>query len=424
VSFLSYGLERKAAISSDGRTYVLVDRRVYAFEASGQIAGSFGEGGAITVLQPNEGAGPVSLAVDHQGRVLVATTIFPPEPEPAGEWEPEPILPNVPQAIQIARFTAAGQPDPSFGKEGRIVTHLALSSPGLPPDTQPRSNKRARPRVTVSAIAVDAAGRIVLSGTHLTGYETCSGIAGYRPKWESFLARLDDDGQPDPSFGTNGIRLLGEGPIGPPVPDEAGGAYVSLGTPFPCVISTRISIGYLFHLDGSGNPIAGFGQGGFRYIPEDPYVKMLPDGRGGLILMPASAEWRRSLILRRLMPDGTWDRHFGFKSVAEPFTAPKGTLSFTDLGIGRDGRIFVTGSWTRKARGTGAVHRFLLFSLDRRGRLDGDYGILRTGFGKTTTAFSRFILITPEGSPLVIGTLGSALLPGGAGLALARYSGS
>lgn len=250
--------------------------------------------------------------------------------------------------------------------------------------------------MAVTAIAVDAAGQIVLSGTHLTGYETCSGIAGYRPEWESFLARLGDDGRPDPSFGTNGVRTLSEGPIGPPVPDEAGGLYVSLGTPLPCAIASRVSIGYLFHLDGSGTPIAGFGQGGFRYIPEDPYVKMLPDGRGGLILMPSSPEWRKTLILRRLLPDGTWDRGFG--------------------------RIFVTGSWTRKARGTGATHRFLLFGLDARGRLDRDYGILRTGFGKGTAAFSRFVLTTPTGDPLLVGTLGGPLLPGGAGLALARYS--
>jgi hypothetical protein len=421
--FLTYGLERKAVMSPDGRVYVLSgETTVIAFEPDGAIAAGFGIGGSIAVLQPHEAAGPVSLAVDHQGRVLVATTIDPPEPRYTYVGEPPPSLPDAPKAILIARFTSSGRPDPGFGTEGRLVTQLGLDSPGLPPGSESHSKQPPPPRVTAAAIAVDAAGRPVLSGTHLAGYEPCSGIAGSRPRWESFVARLGDDGQPDPSFGTNGVRILGEGPLGPPVPDEAGGLYVSLGTPLPCLPSTRVSIGYLFHLDESGNPVAGFGQGGFRYIPEDPYVKMAPDGRGGLLLMPASPEWRRSLILRRLLPNGTWDRSFGFKSVAEPFVAPKGKLSFADFALGRDGRIFVTGSWTRKARGTGAIHRFLLFSLDRGGRLDRDYGVLRTGFGKGTTAFSRFVLTTPEGNPLVIGTIGSPLLPGGAGLALARYS--
>ena len=95
-------------------------------------------------------------------------------------------------------------------------------------------------------------------------------------------------------------------------------------------------------------------------------------------------------------------------------------MAFTDAGIGRGGRIYVTGNWKRKARGTGAKQRFLLFRLDQDGQLDRRYGVLRTGFGKGTMALSRYLLIAPDGSPLAVGPLKDPLA-GSEGLALARY---
>lgn len=416
------GLGSKAALSPDGRTYILANERtLLAFEPNGQVAAGFGAGGARDAFLPGDLLlGSVGIAVDHQGRVLVAATIVPEEkPDPEAERQSDPV-PEIRKAILVARFTSAGQPDPSFGSNGRIVTHFGLPPPTVPASPRFGPGTPRHPRVSSSGIAIDAAGRIVLSGQRLAGYGTCSGSGDlYLSEREAFLARLGDDGRPDPSFGRDGVVALRMGPVGSPVPDEGGGVFASVGTPLPC--GNRWATGYLFHLDAAGAPVASFGNGGWRVIPEDPYVKMLPDGRGGLILMPRSSLWNRMLILRRLRADGTWDRRFGRKGVAEPFPFPEGTLSFADAAIGRGGRIYVTGSWTRKARGTGAKHRFLLFRLDRLGRLDRRYGILRTGFGKGTAGFSRFLLITPGGKPLVIGPVESPSLPGGVGVAIARY---
>lgn len=99
----------------------------------------------------------------------------------------------------------------------------------------------------------------------------------------------------------------------------------------------------------------------------------------------------------------------------------RGTLSFADAAIGPGGQVYVTGSWVRKARAGTAKRRFLLSRLDRQGDLDRRYGVLRAGFGKGTTAASRSLLIAPGGGPLLIGALQSPLLPGGQGIALARY---
>lgn len=418
----AYGVGTKAAESPDGRTFVLLgERRVLAFTASGQIDGGFGAGGSVEVFRPDELVhGPVSIAVDRQGRLLVAATVVPQEPpDPTPEGPPENV-PEQDQAILLARYTPQGQPDPGFGAGGRLITRLGFPPPRVPESPFFGPGEPRRARVAAAGIAIDGAGRIVLSGTYLAAYDLCSGPAGYRPHRDAFLARLGEDGRPDPGFDRDGVAILREGPVGPPAVDESGGVLASVGTPLPCEISRRESAGYLFHLDAAGAPVASFGQGGWRPIPEDPYVKLLPDGRGGLLLMPDSASWRRTLILRRLGPDGTWDRSFGRRSVAEPFPAPKGTLTFTDAALGAGGHVYVTGIWRRKARGA-VKGRFLLFRLDRSGILDRRYGVLRTGFGKGSKALSLFLLMAPEGRPLAVGPVASPLLPGGEGVALARY---
>jgi len=148
-------------------------------------------------------------------------------------------------------------------------------------------------------------------------------------------------------------------------------------------------------------------------------MNLLPDGRGGAITMEAG--WPATTILRRLRPDGSWDLHFGNAlGRAEPFSYPRGTLLLEDAAIGRGGRIYVVGSWTRKPRPGSAKRRFLLFRLDRRGLLDRRYGVLRTGFGQGTTARSLSVLIAPGGGPLAIGPFRDPQA-GYEGLALARY---
>lgn len=418
-----YAFPGKAAGSPDGRIFVVADgSTILAFRPDGKLDVGFGAGGAVNPFLPVDLApGSADIAVDHQGRVLVIAAVRPQEePDPQAEYLPEPV-PEPRQAILVTRYTPAGQPDPSFGNGGRVVTTLGFAPPLVPPDPLFGPGPPRRPRVAPSGIAIDAAGRIVLSGTQLAGYEVCHSDGAHRSQRVSFLARLTDAGQPDPSFGHNGVVTLREGPVGAPVADESGGVLASVGTPIPCETSRRSAAGYLFHVDGSGAPVASFGQGGWRPIPEDPHVKILPDGRGGLILMPTSPLWRRTLILRRMRADGSWDRRFGRGSVAEPFPVPRGTLVFSDAAIDPSGGVFVTGSWTRKTRGQGAKRRFLLFRLTSRGQLDRRYGILRTGFGRDTVAFSRLLLITPDGKPLAIGPVGPPVASFDA-IAMARYT--
>ncbi|HYQ77542.1 MAG TPA: hypothetical protein VEP91_00345 [Solirubrobacterales bacterium] len=425
LSGTDYTRDGSVAEAPDGHVYAVVgERAVFGLLPDGRVDQGFGTGGAIDPFPPGELVhGPVGVAVDPLGRILVAATAMPiePAPPPPAESEPPEPVPEPQQAIVVARFTPAGQPDPTFGNGGLLMTRLGFPPPQIPPGPVFGTDKARRARVDAAGIAVDPAGRIVLSGTYLAGYEICPDGHPSSSHREAFLARLGDDGKPDPSFGQNGVSTLRQGPVGPPALDDRGGVYASVGTPMPsCAGAPRESRGYLFHLDSAGIPVGSFGAGGWRPIPEDTSVKLLPDARGGLILMPGSVQWRSKLVLRRLRANGSWDRSFGRASVAEPFPAPRGTLIFTDAALGGGGQIYVAGSWKRRSRPDGAKRRFLLFRLDRRGRLDRRYGVLRTGFGQGTTALSLSLLIAPSGGPLVIGPFRDPRA-GYEGLALARY---
>lgn len=416
-------LSGESAIGPDGRIYVLLlDQTLIAFGPSGELDAGFGLGGAISLPEPDGPLlGPVDVAVDPLGRIVVASTIVPEEPpDPEAGTDPSP---ERPYAVLVARYTAGGQPDASFGAGGRVVTRLGFPPAPIAAELGWGATKARKARVTNAGLAIDAAGRILLSGSSVASYGACADGRGYEVHRLAFLARLDGFGRPDPSFGANGVAVLGEGPVGAPAPDPRGGVFASVGAPTPlCADTPRRSAGFVSHLDAAGTAVAGFGRGGWRPLPDDPLATLLPDSRGGLVLMPGGGGWRNQLVFRRLRADGSWDRRFGSRGTATPFPSPRGSLHFTAAAMAPSGRIYATASWTRKPRGGGPKRRFVLFRLTPKGELDRGYGIVRTGFGKGTFAVSRQLLMS-GGRPLALGPFQSPAMPGTEGIALARYLG-
>ena len=113
-------------------------------------------------------------------------------------------------SIRAIRLTPDGTIDPSFGAQGIAATNLAVINGALP------------------RVAIDGTGRVLVSGTDLTVNPRKPAVARFRP-----------DGQPDPTWGANGIAAFdfvdSEGF------DLAGGP---LGTTFLVVASsyTRLSL--------------------------------------------------------------------------------------------------------------------------------------------------------------------------------------
>lgn len=101
------------------------------------------------------------------------------------------------QGTAVTAFTPAGKPDREFARNGRLRVELG---PG-----------RLK---TVTGVAVDSQGRILVAGTYepFPGYlnqvvkGTPKNPAAF-PVTEAFIARYLPDGTPDPSFGSQGVVI-------------------------------------------------------------------------------------------------------------------------------------------------------------------------------------------------------------------------
>lgn len=139
--------------------------------AAGALDPAFGSGGVAALT--TAGTSFSDFTFDGQGRIVATGTID------AGE----------PRAL-VARFTAAGVLDTSFGTGGLVTLD--------PPDAD----------ATTAAAIVEAS-----NGDLLVGGATRDAASG---RWRGLLARLDATGTPSSGFGTAGVRTveLSSGPLG------------------------------------------------------------------------------------------------------------------------------------------------------------------------------------------------------------------
>jgi uncharacterized delta-60 repeat protein len=149
-------------------TDVIVERRLEDLT----LDAAFGMGGRVTVnVGAFDHAYGVALAPD--GKIVVAGDTR------AGTGTDDDVL--------LLRFTTTGQPDPTFGAGGRVVTALkAGPSPG---------QDRGR------AVAIDGSGRILVAGSTTTVKDQ-----------DALLLRYTANGALDTSFGDQGVvapKLVG-----------------------------------------------------------------------------------------------------------------------------------------------------------------------------------------------------------------------
>ncbi|HEY7950018.1 MAG TPA: hypothetical protein VID51_04190 [Solirubrobacterales bacterium] len=99
--------------------FEVVSRR----NADGTLDTGFGHGGEIAVKLPGETSGLDALAVDARGRPLLAGGIAPPR-------TPSQVKRHVfaPPKFALIRLSASGRPDPTFGRQGRVVTGFGHGS--------------------------------------------------------------------------------------------------------------------------------------------------------------------------------------------------------------------------------------------------------------------------------------------------------
>ncbi len=187
----------------------------------------------------------------------------------------------------VARFTTAGQPDPTFGGDGTVTTDL----PGVIDRAQ--------------SVIVQPDGTIVVVGT---SYDDQSGVVA--------LVRYTSTGTPDPAFGTNGIVLT------PVTANFDGGADVIRRGDGTLVVSGWVDFGgdedfLLLRYLENGTLDGSFGTGGitrtdpfgFHRTDEAITLTEAPDGR--LLVIGDTVHATDDFVVARFSAGGVLDTAFG-----------------------------------------------------------------------------------------------------------------
>lgn len=267
----------------------------------GELDSSFGQRGSVST--PARFAQPWS-----QARVQLARGPEGDLVEAAGET--------------ILRFLPDGQPDGAFGGAGRV-------SVALPPGW----------RFKLGDLAVDPEGRVVAIGTAVNEGSSLRPA----PSFAAVLRYLPD-GEPDPSFGGDGVVMRSFG-LAVPARQRAARVTGSLGAVdgegrISLVVGTVQSLPscggpprpgqrdrLIARLTSAGKPDPSFGRGGVATIGPLATVSALTfDRRGGAVLagpLPQSCGGGPRFAVVRLGPGGSRKSGFGTHGVS-PFrgTAP------------------------------------------------------------------------------------------------------
>jgi uncharacterized delta-60 repeat protein len=290
----------------------------------------------------------------------------------------------------LARYNSDGSLDPSFGEGGRLVTPV-------------------RPLTTdvIHGLALQPDGKILAAGV------TFDDTVSPRPHGAFLLARYTPGGELDPTFGVGGIASTnfdGESYDEPyAIALQPDGRIVLGGSS-----NTGGGIGRLFGADNlalarylpSGLLDSSFGEGGkvvvdagsmqesIRALALDPEGRIVAAGR-------VNGEKRGDLLLARFRPDGSLDSSFGARgsgmTVTDLGTAEEGLSA---LALAPDGTIVAGGDVAPGTNPDLAVVRY-----DTTGQFDrsfGHGGVATADFGGRDDRVHGLAL-QPDGNVVVVG---------------------
>jgi uncharacterized delta-60 repeat protein len=338
--------------------------------AEGDLDPSFGSGGRVTTPIGSDDEAAEGAAIDSQGRIVTAGYTY-----------------GTDYNFALARYTSAGNLDPSFGTAGKVVTPIGSSND------------------VATAVAIDSQGRIVVAG-----------YSGFGSSEDFAVARYTPGGVLDTSFGpahtgivttdffhfadeANSVAIDSQGRIVVAGFDLQGdndfavARYTDNGT-----------------LDTTFGPPTHPGKVTVDFTPganDDDLAKAVAiDSQGRIVLAGRSnSGGTDDFALARLNGDGSRDATFGSNPAPEQgeVTTPFGSQSDTANAVAIDSqdRIVVAG---QAFLGGTAGADFALARYTPGGVLDTSFN----GTGKVTTPigsgddFARAVAIDPQGR-LVVG---------------------
>jgi uncharacterized delta-60 repeat protein len=405
-----------AVRSPDGRIYVDQGPGLYAFLPDGTPDRSFGAGGSVVFPEVRW---PVyftvaDVAVDGQGRVLVAGTAITNDPDPGAPS----------QVATVIRYLPDGRLDPEFADGGVLSTTFDLPKPRDESGLSPASAEHVA--VRLAGLGIDGSGHILLAGSYAERTVKCPNGAPYEMPL-AFLARFGPDGRPDGSFGQGGLAPQPGLGLPTDLQVDAAGASTFTATPPGCGLPRE---GALARLDATGSPDLGFGSGGRRRLAEPPArLTTAPNGRLLVLSSPrrfnGPGRGHSVTVVRRFDGNGAPDRSFARRG-AVGIALPGRSSLFGSIAVDPGGRVLLSGAVNlrRTEPRTDPIRRFVLGRLRSDGSRDlsfGSRGTVTTAFGRRSRANAREILLEPSGRIVLAGSLGASYLVNETGFALVRY---
>jgi uncharacterized delta-60 repeat protein len=315
------------------------DFALVALTSAGEVDTSFGGGDGLVTVELGGDDAAEAMAVDPSGRILLAGRSV----DPHGATS---------SAIAVVRFTSAGQPDTSFGGDGGVTYSGGVGEFDGAHD-----------------ITTTATGQPLVVGASESSGDGSPQLV---------LARLEDDGDLDTTFGETGMAMPNLAPH-------------SLGEAVHVLPNGRIVVGATVW----GSPIFG-----------TPITELL------------------NFAVMRLTPDGSLDDSFGTGGDGHTVTSVGKEDRVADIAIFSDGSILVAGS------SGGSIADHALVRYTKRGILDPLFGkksinLWEDQFGNRSDDDVMALLLMSDDRYVVAGT-SWVILNGLTGyrVALARYRGA
>ena len=233
----------------------------------------------------------------------------------------------------VVRFTSAGSLDESFGDHGIVTTAIGAADE------------------TAESVVIQPDGKIILAGYFDNGSDNDIALVRYNP-----------DGEPDNSFGENGIvetPVGSSGDVAKTVALQSDGKIVVAGY-YDNGLDRDVAI---LRYNTNGTPDNSFGTGGIETLPAGEGV----DYTEGLALQPDDKilvtgytfnGTNYDLFLLRCNSDGTPDNTFGEDGIV--FTTFGSSNDYgKEVAIQNNGRIVVAGFTYNGENNDVAVARYL-----------------------------------------------------------------
>jgi uncharacterized delta-60 repeat protein len=393
--------------SPNGTIFTLYRGSLMAFGPDGGTDLSFGSEGVVPLLQRVPYEYGATLAVDSQGRPVVAGAVKVKEHGYA-----PPVAAD--RLLAVTRLLPDGSPDPSFNGGEVLFTDLGLPEAEAPPSAP--ASFRGGVSLQAAAVAVDRSGRILITGNRVAWYTTSKfGLIG---QTEGIVARLAPDGSQDRSYATDGVAR-GFAPLG-----TARSALSPDGSLYVLSLldaGREGAIGGVVRLSPRGFVSPSFGENGGVRVAYDEESGLSVDGKGRLTLASSAlTPGGLQVTVIRYRRDGSPATGFGDRGRLRVVFAHTGAFSVAMAADRRGGMFLATTSILPKRPGN-RTKGFLLAHVTRRGKLDRRFGRIKTGFGANSKVYVPGLSVDRQGQPLLASDIITPLLANRFGLALARY---